>query len=314
MSGEGGGGGSLLRRLRRGLGVSLGGGERLERALDPERLRSLEKLLLEGDVGPRASKRIVERMRGRRFSLAEGEGREALGRRLREALAECIAEELRPAAVKLEVDGARKPFVVLASGVNGGGKTTSLGKLAARWRGEGRDVLLAAADSFRAAAVEQLGVWAGRAGVDMEAGRVGEDPAAIAYRALERAKREGRDVLLVDTAGRVANRADLMAESAKLVRVMRKLDASAPHASLLVLDASTGQNALMQARGFLEAAEVSGLVVTKLDGAAKGGVLLALYAESGLPIHFVGFGEGLEDLRVFDASLYARALVGIAGG
>lgn len=305
MSGEGGD--SLLRRLRRGLGMPFGG---VERALDPERLRSLEKLLLEGDVGPRASRRIVERMRGRRFSLEEGEAREALGARLRGALAECIEAELRPAAVALEVDAARKPFVVLASGVNGGGKTTLLGKLAARWRGEGRDVLLAAADSFRAAAVEQLGVWAKRAGVDMEAGAVGEDPAAIAYRALERAQREGRDVLLVDTAGRVANRADLMAESAKLVRVMRKLDASAPHASLLVLDASTGQNALAQARGFLEAAEVSGLVVTKLDGAAKGGVLLALCAESGLPVHFVGFGEGVEDLRVFDAALFARALVG----
>ena len=309
-------GGSLLTRLRRGLGFSaaglslgLGGGEKLGRILDESRLRSLEKMLLQADVGPLAARRILAALRERRFSAAEAElqGGE-LDAKLRAVLAQGIADELRPHARRLEIDPAHRPHVILASGVNGCGKTTSLGKLAALLRRQGRSVLLAAADSFRAAAIDQLRVWAQRAGAGVEAGAVGEDPAAIAYRALRRAQAEGVDVLLVDTAGRLQNRRDLMAETEKMLRVLRKLDASAPHDSLLVLDAATGQNALAQAQAFGGAAEITGLIAAKLDGAAKGGVLLALCAQTGLPIYYVGLGEGLDDLFPFDPDEFAQAL------
>ena len=309
-------GGSLLARLRQGLGRSaaalslgLGAGERLGRVLDEERLRCLERVLLEADVGPVAARRILAQLREKRFSAAEAELQgEALDARIRALLAQGIAEELRPRARPLEIDPARRPHVILASGVNGCGKTTSLGKLAALLRRQDRSVLLAAADSFRAAAIDQLRVWAQRAGAGIEAGEVGEDPAAIAYRALRRARAEGMDVLLIDTAGRLQNRRDLMAETEKMLRVLRKLDESAPHDSLLVLDAATGQNALSQAEGFRAAAGITGLIATRLDGAAKGGVLLALCAQTGLPVHYVGLGEGMEDLHPFDADEFARAL------
>ena len=309
-------GGSLFLRLRRGLGRSaavlslgLGAGEKLGQVLDDERLRSLEKILLAADVGPVAARSILERLRQKRFSTTEAEMQgDALDAKIRALLAQTIAEELRPWARPLKINSDNRPHVILFNGVNGGGKTTSLGKLAASLRRQGHSVLLAAADSFRAAAVEQLRIWAQRADAAIEAGAVGEDAAAIAYRALQRAQAEDVDVLLIDTAGRVQNRRDLMGATEKMLRVLRKLDAGAPHDSLLVLDATTGQNALSQAQAFRAAAEISGLIVTKLDGAAKGGVLLALCAQTALPIHLVGLGEGLEDLHPFDADDFARAL------
>jgi fused signal recognition particle receptor len=196
-------------------------------------------------------------------------------------------------------------------GVNGSGKTTTIGKLARLWHGEGRKVLIAAGDTFRAAAIEQLQIWGERAGCDVVARETGADAAGLAYAALERARREGFDVLLIDTAGRLQNRVELMAELAKIVRVLRKLEPAAPHDVLLVLDATTGQNALSQVEIFKQLVDVSGLVVTKLDGSAKGGVVVALAERFGLPVHAVGVGEGIDDLRPFSADAFARGLLGL---
>ena len=304
-------GSSLFARLRRGLqSLRFEEGEKLGEALDNTRLSALERSLLEADVGPASSRDILARLRETRFSPAEADLQgDALEEKIRALLADIIAAQLRPYARPLEINPEHRPHVILASGVNGGGKTTSLGKLAALERRKGRSVLLAAADTFRAAAIDQLRVWAERAEVAIETGDVGMDAAALAYSALQRAQDEGFDVLLIDTAGRLQNRQDLMAQTEKMLRVLRKLDESAPHDSLLVLDATIGQNALAQAQAFQATAEVTGLVITKLDGAAKGGVLLALCAQSNLPIHYVGLGEGLDDLRPFDADAFARALV-----
>lgn len=308
---------SLLARLRRGLGRSatylsfgLGAGEKLGTVLSSSHLRSLERSLLKADLGPTSSRHILARLQEKRFSKAEAELQgEALSNKIREIITEIIAEELHPYARPLAIEPAHRPHVVVMHGVNGSGKTTSLGKLAALERQRGRSVLLAAADNFRAAAVEQLQIWAKRAGVDIEVGKVGLEAAAVAYRALRRAQEEEVDLLLVDTAGRLQNRQDLMAETEKMLKVLRKLDTNAPHDSLLVLDATTGQNALSQVNIFHSRAEISGLIVTKLDGAARGGILLALCEQSSLPIHYIGLGEGLEDLYPFDAEIFARALI-----
>ena len=218
---------------------------------------------------------------------------------------------LTPVAIPLTIDTTKKPFVILMIGVNGAGKTTTIGKLALKLKGEGHSLMLAAGDTFRAAAIEQLKVWGTRTGVPVVAGVQGADAAGLAFEAFQRARTEGTDVLLIDTAGRLQNKAGLMAELEKILRVIRKIDAEAPHAVLLVLDATVGQNALSQVELFSKAANVTGLVMTKLDGTARGGILVALAAKFGLPVHFIGVGEGVEDLEPFAARDFARAIAGL---
>jgi fused signal recognition particle receptor len=218
---------------------------------------------------------------------------------------------LAPVARPLVIDAARKPFVILVVGVNGSGKTTTIGKLAATFSSEGRSVMMAAGDTFRAAAIEQLKIWGERTRSPVIAGAQGSDSASLAYNALTAAKQQQRDVLLIDTAGRLQNKAELMNELEKIVRVIRKVDATAPHAVLLVLDATVGQNALSQVEAFGRTAGVTGLVMTKLDGTARGGILVALAERHKLPVHFIGVGEGVDDLAPFTAKDFAKAIAGI---
>ncbi|MCU0986213.1 MAG: signal recognition particle-docking protein FtsY [Acetobacteraceae bacterium] len=301
----------FLARLRQGLARSTAritegiGALFTKRKLDDAALDDLQDLLIQADLGVAASTRIIEAFRRTRF------GREVTDEEVREALAEEIAAILAPVAVPLVPDASLKPHVVLMVGVNGTGKTTTIAKLAAEWKGEGLTPMLVAGDTFRAAAVGQLRVWGERTGCEVISGADGADAAGLAFDALKRARETGADVLLVDTAGRLHNKADLMAELAKVVRVMKKLEPAAPHDVLLVLDATTGQNAIQQVRVFREMVQVSGLVVTKLDGSAKGGVVVALAQEFGLPVHAVGVGERLGDLRPFEARAFARSLVGL---
>ena len=214
-------------------------------------------------------------------------------------------------AAPLEIDADHKPFVILVCGVNGSGKTTTIGKLANQFRSQGKSVILAAGDTFRAAAVEQLQVWGERAGALVITGNPGADPAGLAFGALEQAKLEGTDILMIDTAGRLQNRKNLMAELEKIVRVVKKLDNTAPHATLLVMDATIGQNALSQVETFKDLIDVSGMVMTKLDGSAKGGIVVALAEKFSLPVHAIGVGEGIDDLRPFEARAFARSLMGL---
>jgi fused signal recognition particle receptor len=239
-----------------------------------------------------------------------GEGRYRSVEEVQALLAADLEKVLDPVAKPLVIAGA-KPFVILVVGVNGSGKTTTIGKLAAKFRAEGRSVMLAAGDTFRAAAIEQLKVWGERSGTPVIARAQGSDPAGLAFDALTSARDEGIDVLLVDTAGRLQNRAELMDELEKIVRVMKKVDATAPHAVLLVLDATVGQNALSQVDVFQKIAGVTGLAMTKLDGTARGGILVAIAARYGLPVHFVGVGEGIDDLAPFTAKDFAKAIAGI---
>jgi len=269
--------------------------------LSPERIVEIEETLIRADLGVDVAARMATIM---------GEGRY---RNLDEATAVLIAEVekvLTPVAKPLAVTGA-KPFVILVVGVNGSGKTTTIGKLAARFRAEGKSVMLAAGDTFRAAAVEQLKIWGTRVGAPVIAREQGADAAGLAFDALQAAKTQGADVLLVDTAGRLQNRTELMDELQKIIRVMKKVDAAVPHAVLLVLDATVGQNAHAQAEIFRDMVGVTGIVMTKLDGTAKGGVLVSLAEKYGIPIHAIGIGEGAEDLRPFEARAYARSLVGL---
>ena len=238
-------------------------------------------------------------------------GKEVTEAEVKAALAAQITTILQPVAKPFVISDAHKPFVVLMVGVNGAGKTTTIGKLAKQWREAGKKVLLVAGDTFRAAAVGQLTTWAERAGVPLLTGAEGADPAALAYQGLERGRAEGADIVLIDTAGRLQNKTGLMDELAKITRVLKKLDDSAPHATLLVLDATAGQNAHSQVELFKQAAQVTGLIVTKLDGSAKGGVLVALAQKAGLPVHAIGVGEGIDDLRPFAAEDFARALMGV---
>jgi fused signal recognition particle receptor len=273
------------------------------RALDDAMLESLEELLIQADMGVDTALRVAA-------NLAEGRmGRKLSVREIKELLAAEIARIMAPVARPLPLYATR-PQVVLVVGVNGSGKTTTIGKLASQFRAAGKKVVIAAGDTFRAAAVEQLQVWGERAGVPVMTAPEGSDPASLAFDAMARAEAEGADLLLIDTAGRLQNRQDLMEELAKIVRVIRKRDASAPHNTLLVLDATTGQNALSQVDIFRKIADVSGLVMTKLDGTAKGGVLVALADRFGLPIHAIGVGEKIDDLQPFDPEDFARALVG----
>ena len=230
---------------------------------------------------------------------------------MKEVLAAEIAMVLAPVAQPLAIDPALKPHVVLVVGVNGTGKTTTIGKLTAKLRAEGKSVMLAAGDTFRAAAIEQLKIWGERTGATVVSGAQGADAAGLAFDALERARRDGADVLLIDTAGRLQNKDALMAELEKIIRVIRKLDPTAPHSVLLTLDATTGQNAVNQVEIFGRRAGVTGLVMTKLDGTARGGILVAIAARYGLPVHFIGVGEGVDDLEPFAAEDFARALAGV---
>jgi fused signal recognition particle receptor len=274
-----------------------------KRVLDDALLEELEDLLISADLGVDAATRVSA-------ELAEGRyGRKVGAQDIKRLLSEEVARILEPVARPLPLSG-QKPQVVLVVGVNGSGKTTTIGKLAAQLKGAGKSVVVAAGDTFRAAAVEQLQVWGERAGVPVLTAAHGSDPASLAYDALEKAQAEGADLLMIDTAGRLQNRADLMAELEKIVRVIRKKDPTAPHNTLLVLDATVGQNALSQVELFQKAADVSGLVMTKLDGTAKGGVLVALADRFGLPIHAIGVGESLDDLAPFDPEEFARALTG----
>jgi fused signal recognition particle receptor len=276
------------------------------RKLDAATLAAIEDLLIEADVGIETAAKIVAAVGKTRHDQELG------GDEIKTLIAVEIEKILAPVAKPFAIDPANKPFVVLVAGVNGSGKTTTIGKLAARFKSEGRRVVLAAADTFRAAAIDQLVRWGERAGASVVAREPGADPAGVAYEALERARAEQADIVLVDTAGRLQNKAALMAELEKIVRVVKKLDATAPHAALLVLDATVGQNALVQVDAFARIAGVTGLVMTKLDGTAKGGILVAVAARFGLPVHFIGVGEGLDDLAPFDARDFARALVGLA--
>jgi fused signal recognition particle receptor len=274
------------------------------RALDDEMLEQLEELLISADMGVDTALRVTANMAEGRY------GRLMSARDIKGLLATEIARVMEPVARPMPLY-PKTPQVVLVVGVNGSGKTTTIGKLASQFKAAGKSVVIAAGDTFRAAAVEQLQVWGDRAGVPVLTAPEGSDPAALAFDAMTKAEAEGADLLMIDTAGRLQNRADLMEELAKIVRVIRKKDPDAPHNTLLVLDATTGQNALSQVKTFQAMADVSGLVMTKLDGTAKGGVLVALADKFGLPIHAIGVGEQIDDLQPFDPEDFANALVGI---
>jgi fused signal recognition particle receptor len=268
-------------------------------------LEGLEEHLLESDLGPAATDRIVERFRELRFGAGANE------HEVKEALAEAVTAELIHHEARYEPLGGPRPFVTLFVGVNGSGKTTTLGKIAADLTGQGAKVMIVACDTFRAAAREQLKVWAERAGADFESRRDGADPAGLAFDAFTRARAEGFDVVLIDTAGRLQNKSALMDELLKIVRVLKKIDPEAPHETLLVLDATVGRNALAQEQIFGRTAYVSGLVMTKLDGTARGGVLVPVAQASDAPIKLIGVGEGVDDLQPFDARAFSRLLVGL---
>ena len=288
------------------LGRLFGGGAVVEeprRLVDDAMLESLEEVLIQADMGVETSMRVTA-------NIAEGRfGKRISTRELKAALAGEVARIMEPVARPLPIY-PKRPQVVLVVGVNGSGKTTTIGKLASQFKAAGKSVVIAAGDTFRAAAVEQLQVWGQRAGVPVLTAPEGSDPASLAFDALTQAQAQGADLLLIDTAGRLQNRQDLMEELAKIVRVIRKVDATAPHNTLLVLDATTGQNALSQVEIFRKIADVTGLVMTKLDGTAKGGVLVALADRFGLPIHAIGVGEQIDDLAPFDPEDFAKALVG----
>lgn len=274
------------------------------RKIDAEILEELETRLLQADVGVTVTSDLLEGLRKRiaRHQLDDVEA-------LRQALREDITALLQPVAKPLVIDRSHRPYTILVVGVNGSGKTTSIGKLATRYTRDGLKVMLAAGDTFRAAAVEQIGIWADRSGAELIAQQSGADPAAVAFDALNAARSRGVDVLIADTAGRLQAQAHLMEELRKVRRVLGKADPTAPHEVLLVLDANQGQNALAQAKQFHDAVGVTGLVLTKLDGTAKGGIVLAIAKQLGLPIRFIGIGEGADDFGEFDAAAFAAALI-----
>jgi fused signal recognition particle receptor len=275
------------------------------RKLDEAALEELEDMLIAADLGTAVAARVIGNFRRTRF------GREVSDSEIREALAAEIAAVLQPVALPLVPEPGRKPFVILMVGVNGAGKTTTIGKLATAYREQGLIPILAAGDTFRAAAVEQLQIWGGRARAEVISGPANSDAASLAHDALAKAQAQRADILLIDTAGRLHNKTVLMDELRKIIRVIRKLDPSAPHAVLLTLDATIGQNAIAQVRTFRDMVDLTGLIVTKLDGSARGGIVVALADAFKLPVHAVGTGEQAGDLRPFDASEFARALVGL---
>ncbi len=300
-----------FRRLRAGLSRSSSklsdgiSGIFTRRKLDDETLEELEDLLITADLGPATAARLTAELARTRF------GKEVSPLEVRTALADQAAAILAPVARPLVLDPAVKPNVLLVVGVNGSGKTTTIGKLARQWRQEGRRVILAAGDTFRAAAIEQLQVWGQRADCPVLFRDQGSDAAALAFDAMTLSRAQQADVLMIDTAGRLQNKEHLMSELEKIVRVLRKQEPSAPHAVLLVLDATTGQNAHAQVEAFRDLVDVSGLIVTKLDGSARGGVLVGLAERFHLPVHAIGIGEGIDDLRPFDAGEFARSLMGL---
>jgi fused signal recognition particle receptor len=271
--------------------------------LDAATIEELEAELIRADLGPETAGRIAAALSEGRFKIGLAPDE------VKAVLAVEIEKVLSPVAKPLEVTA--KPFVILVAGVNGSGKTTTIGKLAAKFRAEGKSVMMVAGDTFRAAAIDQLKIWGTRTGATVMAREPGADAAGLAFDAIGAAKTQGVDIVLVDTAGRLQNRAELMSELGKMVRVMRKVETAAPHAVLLVLDATVGQNALNQVEIFGKIAGVTGLVMTKLDGTARGGILVAIAARFGLPVHFIGVGEGVEDLAAFTARDFARAIVGL---
>ncbi|HEX3674548.1 MAG TPA: signal recognition particle-docking protein FtsY [Rhizomicrobium sp.] len=301
---------TLFEKLKTGLARSTGalgesiGGIFTKKKLDAASVEQLEEALIRADLGAGLAKRLAGAVAKGRYD------KEVSDADVREILANEITAVLKPIEKPLVVDGAHKPFVVLVAGVNGTGKTTTIGKMAKRLAQDGHKIVLAAGDTFRAAAIEQLQVWGRRTGAEVVSGAAGGDAAGLAFDALAKARQTGADVLLIDTAGRLQNKAGLMAELEKIARVVKKLDASAPHAVLLVLDATTGQNALSQVEAFKSAVPLTGLVMTKLDGTAKGGILVALADKFGLPVHYIGVGEGEDDLQPFDAASFAKALTG----
>ncbi len=280
-----------------------GRAEAPRRIMDDAMIEELEDLLVQADLGVDTALKVTANIAATRF------GRKVTTVEIKQALAAEIARIMDPVARPMPLY-PKRPQVVLVVGVNGAGKTTTIGKLASQFRAAGKSVIIAAGDTFRAAAVEQLQIWGQRAGVPVMTAPEGSDPASLAFDALTRAQAEGVDLLMIDTAGRLQNRTDLMEELAKIVRVLRKKDPSAPHNTLLVLDATTGQNALNQVEVFRQMADVSGLIMTKLDGTARGGVLVALADRFGLPIHAIGIGEQIDDLSPFDPQEFAAALTG----
>lgn len=302
--------GGFLARMRAGLQKSsdqiTGGITKIftTRKLDQAALDELEEVLIMADLGLDLAAELVKDFAKEKF------GKDITDEEVRAELAMRVEKILAPYAQPLEITADKKPFVILVVGVNGAGKTTTIGKFAQQFTDEGKKVVLAAGDTFRAAAIEQLKVWGQRAGVRVVASEQGADSAALAHDAIAAAKRDNADVLLIDTAGRLQNKSDLMAELQKMIRVMKKQDETAPHAVLLVLDATVGQNAVSQTKTFKELVDVTGLVVTKLDGTAKAGVVVSLARQFGLPVHAIGVGEKASDLSAFDAGEFARSLTG----
>ncbi|MBN8955836.1 MAG: signal recognition particle-docking protein FtsY [Rhizobiales bacterium] len=276
-----------------------------KRKLDAAMVEDLEDALIRADLGTTVAARIAEAVGKGRYDKAISADE------VKTILAAEVEKILAPVAKPLEIDTTVKPFVILVAGVNGSGKTTTIGKLSAKFRAEGRKVVLAAGDTFRAAAIEQLGIWGQRTGAQVVATKPGADAAGVAFEALDVAKAAGADVVIVDTAGRLQNKSALMGELDKIVRVMKKRDPAAPHAVLLVLDATVGQNALSQVEIFGKTAGVTGLVMTKLDGTARGGILVAIAEKFGLPVHFIGVGESVDDLEAFSARDFAKAIAGL---
>ncbi len=275
-----------------------------KRKLDTAMLEEIEELLIRSDLGVETAARVTDALRQGRYDKAISSDE------VKAVLAAEVEKILGPVAKPLTL-GAQKPFVLLVVGVNGSGKTTTIGKLAAKFRAEGKKVVLAAGDTFRAAAIEQLKIWGTRVGAGVIARETGSDAASLAFEALTAARNEAADVLIVDTAGRLQNKTQLMEELEKIVRVMKKVDAAAPHAVLLVLDATVGQNALSQVEVFRKTAGITGLAMTKLDGTARGGILVAIAQKFALPVHFIGVGEGVDDLAPFTAKDFARAIAGL---
>jgi fused signal recognition particle receptor len=302
----------FFARLRQGLSRSAGAlaenltGIFTKEKLDAESVAEIEEALVRADLGTELAARVGRAIAKERYD------REIAPYDLRAILAAEFTLLLKPVEKPFVVNRQAKPFVVLVAGVNGTGKTTTIGKLSQRLVRDGHKVVLAAGDTFRAAAIEQLQIWGARTGAEVVSRTPGADAAGLAYDAVARAKATGADVVLVDTAGRLQNKAGLMAELEKIVRVLKKQDSASPHAALLVLDATTGQNAISQVEAFGAALPLTGLIMTKLDGTAKGGILVALADKFGIPVHFVGVGEGADDLQPFDASAFARALTGAA--
>ena len=302
------GGNGWLQRLRSGLSRSAGNlGQDFtslfsKRRLDEAALEELEDILIGADLGPAVAAEVVARLRDEKFE------REVEASEIRTALADVVGEILSPVAKALNIDPGNRPHIILVVGVNGTGKTTTIGKMAKHLVEGGQKVVLAAGDTFRAAAIEQLQIWGDRTGASVVARAVGSDAAAVAFEAIEQARAEDADIVLIDTAGRLQNKDHLMAELVKIRRVVQKLDDNGPHDVVLVLDATTGQNTLNQVDVFGDVAGVTGLAMTKLDGTARGGVLVAVAKRFGLPVHFIGVGESADDLQPFDAEEFARAL------